>query len=117
MYDLACTTKSPQFLLMQYVNTSKLNRLLKDVALAVGDPLATSAASHGMRRGYACDLALAGASLGEILEHTGWRSEAFRGYIENTRDQLHKPALVGMLGDDSENEEVRTGEKVRTVGV
>ena len=104
VYMLARSTGSPQFLLMQSVNQSRLNRLLKDVALAVGDPMGLSAATHGMRRGYACDLALAGASLQQILEDGDWRSEAFRAYIASVKDQLHNRALVGILGDNSDDE-------------
>ena len=104
VYTLARSTGSPQFLLMQSVNQSRLNRLLKDVALAVGDPMGLSAATHGMRRGYACDLALAGASLQQILEDGDWRSEAFRAYIASVKDQLHNRALVGILGDNSDDE-------------
>ena len=67
-------------------------------------PTAAHAASHGMRRGYACDLALAGASLKKILEEGDWRSEAFQGYLESIRDQLLNRALVGILGDNSDDE-------------
>ena len=76
-----------------------------DVALVVGDPMAMSAATHGMRRGYACDLALAGAPLQRILEEGDWRSEAFRVYLESVKDQLHNRALMGILGDNSDDEE------------
>lgn len=105
LYDLASKTQSPQFILLQYIDSRKLNRLSKEVALAVGDPQAMAAGSHGMRRGYACDLALAGASLEQILEDGDWRSEAFRVYLESIRDQLHNRALVGMLGDQSDDED------------
>ena len=104
VYNLAQATSSPQFLLMQSVNQSRLNRVLKDVALAIGDPMGLAAASHGMRRGYACDLAVAGASLKQILEDGDWRSEAFREYIASVKDQLHNRALVGILGDNSDDE-------------
>ena len=77
---------------------------MKDVALAVGDPMAMSAATHGPRRGYASDLALAGAPLSKILEDGDWRSEAFRVYLESIRDQLRDRALMGILGDPSDEE-------------
>ena len=102
--DLAWSTGSPQFCLTQSVNQSRLNRSLKDVALAIGDPMGISAATHGMRRGYACDLASAGASLQKILEDGDWRSEAFRAYIASVKDQSHNRALVGILGDNSDDE-------------
>lgn len=89
---------------MSYVDQKKLNQLLKDVAAAVGDPQARHAASHGMRRGYACDLASAGASLRSILEEGDWRSEAFRVYLESIKDQLHNRALVGILGYNSDGD-------------
>ena len=58
------------------VDQSTLNKVLKDVAVAVGDVNALVAASHGFRRGFACDLALAGAQLVEILDRLlvlqGW---------------------------------------------
>ena len=104
VYDLARSTGSPQFCLMQSVNQLKGVGLLKDVGLAVGDPMGLSAATHGMRRGYACNLALAGASLQKILEEGDWRSEAFRAYIPSVKDQLHNRALVGILGDNSDDE-------------
>ena len=91
---------------MRSVNQSRLNRLLKDVAVAIGDPMGLSAAAHGMRRGYACDLALAGASLQKILGDVDWRSEALRAYIASIKDHLHNRALVGILGDNSEDERV-----------
>ena len=89
---------------MQYIDLGRLNRLMKEVALAVGDPRAMSAETHGPRRGYACGLALAGASLSKILEDGDWRSEAFRVYLESIRDQLHNRALMGILVDHSEDE-------------
>ena len=101
---LAAKTQSPEFKLMQYIDVGKLNRMMKEVALAVGDPRAMSAETHGPRRGYACDLALAGASLSKILEEGDWRSESFRVYLESIRDQLHNRALMGILGDNSEDE-------------
>ena len=73
-------------------------------ASAVRDPRAMSAETHGPRRDYACDLALAGASLSKILENGDWRSESFRVYLESIRDQLHNRALMGILGDHSEDE-------------
>ena len=75
VYDFAKCTRSSQFCLMQSVNQSRLNRLLKDVALAIGNPMGSSAATHGMRRGYACDLASAGASVRKNLEDGDWRSD------------------------------------------
>ena len=63
---------------MQTVNQNRSNKLLKEIALAVGDPMGLSAATNGMRRGYACDLALAGVSLQKILEDGDWKSEASR---------------------------------------
>ena len=75
---LAEKTQSPKLTLMQYIDVSRLNRMMKEVALAVGDPRAMSAETHGPRRGYACDLALAGAPLSKILEDGDWRSESFR---------------------------------------
>ena len=95
---LAARTQSPEFKLMQYIDVSRLNRIMKDVALAVGDPRAMSAETHGPRRGYACDLALAGAPLSKILEEGDWRSESFRLYLESIRDQLQNRALMGILG-------------------
>ena len=103
-YNLARSTGSPQFCPMQSVNQSRMNRLLKDVAVAIGDPMGLSAAIHGMRRGYACDLALAVASLQKIPEDGDWRSEAFRAYIASIKDQLRNRALVGILGDHSDDE-------------
>ena len=84
--------------------TCMCHKFLKDVAYAAMDPMAPSAASHGMRRGYACHLALAGAPPQKILEDGDWRSEAFRGYLESIRDQLHNRALMGILGDNSDDE-------------
>ena len=78
--------------------------MMKEVTLAVGDPRAMSAEAHGPRRGYACDLALAGAFLSKILEDGDWRSESFRVYLESIRDQLHNRALLGTLGDHSDDE-------------
>ena len=74
--------------------------------LAVGGPRAMSAETHGPRRGYACDLALAGAPLSKILEQGDWRSESFRLYLESIRDQLQNRALMGILGDHSDDEGV-----------
>ena len=91
---------------MQYINVGRLNRMMKEVALAVGDPRAMSAETHGPRRGYACDLALAGAPLSKILEEGDWRSESFRLYLESIRDQLQNRALMGILGDHSDDEGV-----------
>ena len=62
-----------------------------------------SAATHGMRRDYACDLAWAGALLEKILDDDFSRTQAFRKYIENIKDQLHNRALVGILGDNSDD--------------
>ena len=76
---MAKSTKSPQFFLTQSVNTTTLNRLLKDVALASGNLFAMSVASHGMHRGYARDPALLRASSEKILEeHSAGMSEVLR---------------------------------------
>ena len=101
---LAAKTQSPEFTPMQYNDVSRLNRMMKEVALADGDPRAMSSETHGPRRGYACDLALAGASLSKILENGDWRSESFRAYLESIRDQSHNRGLKGILGVHSEGE-------------
>ena len=77
-YALSKQSGSVDLRLMCDVDQSVLNKVLKDVAAAVGDVNALVAASHGFRRGFACDLALSGAQLAEILERGDWRSLAFK---------------------------------------
>ena len=68
-----------------------------------------SAATTGKRRGYACDLALAGTSLQKILADGDWRSEALRGYTAGIKDELHNRPLVEILGDNLEDGRWRNG--------
>ncbi len=65
---------------------------LKAAATAIGDPTADRPSAHGFRRGFACDLAMEGDSLRDILEAGDWRSAAFRAYL----------ADVEQVGDSTE---------------
>ena len=87
------------------VEQSTLNKVLKDVAVAVGDVNALVAASHGFRRGLACDLALAGAQLVAILERGDWRSLAFKAYLDSIKDKLASQAMMNMVGECSDSDE------------
>ena len=78
---------------------------MKEVAAKVGDVHAAVAASHGLRRGHACDLALAGATLAEILEKGDWRSLAFKAYLESIKDELASQALMKLFGEVSDSED------------
>ena len=71
----------------------------------MGDVNAKDAGTHGFRRGYACDLALCGAKLKEILEAGDWRSAAFRAYLESIKDELASKAMMRLLGSCSDSEE------------
>ena len=77
-WKLTCQGVLSGHILFQHVSPNTLNPWLKQVASAVGDPNFASAASHGFRRGAACDMVLSGSSLAEILSAGDWRSRAFR---------------------------------------
>ena len=89
---------------MGEVDQSRVNDVLREVAYKVSDPDARLAASHGPRRGYACDLALYGASLATILEKGDWRSQAFQAYLESIKDELHSRQILRMVGDASDSD-------------
>ena len=103
---LAAQSGSVDLRLMCDIDQATVNKLLKEVAAKVGDVHAAVAASHGLRRGHACDLALAGATLAEILEKGDWRSLAFKAYLESIKDELASQALMKLFGEvfDSEDE-------------
>ncbi len=107
-YLLSRTSGSRELRLMSEVDQQRVNDVLREVAYAVDDPDARLAASHGPRRGYACDLALYGASLATILEKGDWRSQAFQAYLESIKDELHSRQVMRMVGDcsDSDGEDV-----------
>ena len=86
------------------VDQSRVNDVLREVAYKVSDPDARLAASHGLRRGHACDLALYGASLATILERGDWRSQAFQAYLESIKDELHSRQIMRMVGDHSDSD-------------
>ena len=80
---------------------SLVNSSLKKVAEKVGDVHCARAASHGFRRGAACDMARLGRPLSEILIGGDWRSSAFRTYLESVQDDLNSRSIVQLLGDVS----------------
>ena len=104
-YALSKQSGSVDLRLMCDVDQSSLNKVLKDVAVAVGDVNALVAASHGFRRGFACDLALSGAQLSEILERGDWRSLAFKAYLDSIKDELASKAMMSMVGECSDSDE------------
>ena len=75
-------------ILMSDVKQSEISNWLKKVAEVVGDPHFARAASHGFRRGAACDLARDGGSLADILAGGDWRSAVFREYLKSVSDDL-----------------------------
>lgn len=90
--------------LLQDVAQRTVNPLLKQVARECGDPFADKAGSHGMRRGMACDMALHGATLSDILVGGDWRSSALRAYIESVKEDLAGKALVQLCGECSDSD-------------
>ena len=81
-----------------------INPLIRRASHACGDPLWDRASSHGFRRGRACDFALEGGTLGQILLGGDWKSSAFRAYIHSVSEQLHSQALLHVLGNASDSE-------------
>jgi len=82
-----------------------VNKSIKHVAGLSGDPEAAIAASHGFRRGAACDMALAGCELKVILGGGDWRSQAFRDYIRSVQNDLAGRALMQLMGDVSDSDD------------
>ena len=103
-YKLTQTGQLVGATMLQYVPQHTVNPMLKKLARACGDPHADHAGSHGMRRGMACDLALHGATLNEILVGGDWRSSAFRAYIESVKEDLASKALVQLCGECSDSD-------------
>ena len=69
------------------------------MAQLVGDPHFAAAASHGFRRGAACDLAREGGTLADILATGDWRSAAFREYLRSIQDDTAGRAMAQLLGE------------------
>ena len=103
VYQLFMQYRMSGQILMSDVKQSEVNNWLKRVAEIVGDPDFARAASHGFRRGAACDLARDGGSLGEILAGGDWRSAAFREYLRSVADDLAARAMVQLLGEVSDS--------------
>ena len=91
--------------LMAYIKQGIVNPKLKAVALAVGDPNYAVAGSHGMRRAYACELALHGARVRDILDAGDWRSQAFRDYLESIKEEVAAKGLLQVVGEYSDSDE------------
>ena len=104
LYTLYCQGRIPDNTLMSELPLHLVNRTLKIVAEKVGDVHFARAASHGFRRGAACDMARLGRPLSEILIGGDWRSSAFRTYLESVQDGLNSRSIVQLLGDVSESE-------------
>jgi hypothetical protein len=83
LYSLYCQGQIPDNTLLSELPLSLVNRSLKLVAEKVGDVHFARAASHGFRRGAACDMARLGRPLSEIIIGGDWRSSAFRTYLES----------------------------------
>ena len=94
----------PSVTLMRGFPPAGLDMKLKAAATAIGDPTADRASAHGFRRGFACDLAMEGESLKDILEAGDWRSAAFRRYLETVENELTSKAVLQVLGDGSDSE-------------
>lgn len=97
-YILTREGKLSSATLLQDVAQRLVNPALKQVARECGDPHADKAGSHGMRRGVACDMALHGATISEILVGGAWRSSARRAHIESVKEGLAGRALVQLCG-------------------
>ncbi len=89
---------------MSEVSRSSVNPTIKFVAEKVGDRHFARAASHGFRRGAACDMARAGHALADNLPGGDWKSRAFKVYLESIRGDLNSRSMVQLLGDHSESE-------------
>jgi len=90
--------------LQSEVAQNTVNTWLKRVAEKVGDPFFGRAASHGFRRGCACDMARRGNTLAEILSGGDWRSAAFREYLKSVQNDLAGRAMVQLLGACSDSD-------------
>ena len=90
--------------ILSNVPQGRLNQILKTVATRV-DPHSAKAASHGFRRGAACDMAREKRPLPEILLGGDWKSQAFRTYLESVEDDLNARSIIGLLGDASDSED------------
>ena len=100
---LGNSTRSLKF--MSGIPAGPLNSNLKRAARETGDPHWDLAESHGMRRGAACDLAMDGKSLAEILQAGDWKSAAFRAYLKAIQGELAGQAMAQLLGEASDEEE------------
>ncbi len=98
-------TSSPDMCISCDKDVRAVNPALKRCAEIVGDPHFTKAGSHGMRPGFACDLALFGGTLEQILKAGDWRSKQFQEYIASVRDELVGHALMKMVGDVSDSDD------------
>jgi hypothetical protein len=105
MYQMSRRAGYSDVRLMAYIKQSIVNPKLKAVALAVGDPSYSVAGSHGMRRGYACELALYGARVQDILAAGDWRSDAFRAYLESIKEEVAARGLLQVVGEYSDSDE------------
>ena len=104
MYPVAVRSQGNTLTISAAHDQSRLNLELKQCARAVGDPDASIAGTHGMRRGFARELALAGADPPTILERGDWRTAAFKAYIMSVQDKMVAQALLKMSGEHSDSE-------------
>ena len=104
-YHLARKTDSTHLVVGGVLDHAAIIPALKNCARDCGDVNWRTAATHGPRRVFASDLALAGAKLKEILEAGDWRSPAFQDYIESVKDQLLRRAVTQMVGEASDGGE------------
>ena len=104
-YALALRTDSPHLVIGGVLDHAAIIPAFKNCARECGDLDWQRAASHGPRRGFACDLALYGAKLKAILEGGDWRSPAFQDYLASIKDQLLSKAVMQMVGEASDSDE------------
>ena len=104
-YHLARRTDSTHLVVGGVLDHAAIIPALKNCARDCGDVDWRTAATHGPRRGFPSEMAVAGAKLKEILEAGDWRSPAFQDYIESVKDQLLSKAVTQMVGEASDEED------------
>ena len=98
----------PGRILFTEVNQTNINRVIKTVFAKLELPHAASYTSHVFRRGAAQELKERGGQWTTVAGLGGWRSLAFRGYVDTTADisqAMAKLPIEDFNPDESDEEE------------
>ena len=100
----------PGELLFQSITRRNFNRVLKAVLARIGVPSADRYSSHGFRRGTSQELKETGSPWSVVATSGVWRSPAFRGYLDMSKDVEQGVAQLFAVDFDSDSAEEEAAE-------